>query len=58
MTQRSLVFDKPTTCGWCLMEPATTMHYATPSCLRCATNTSKARVNAWLKAVEKRKQGA
>lgn len=51
MTQRSLIFDKDCTCGWCLTRTASTMLYGTPTCLECASGKPKDRVTAWLGAV-------
>jgi hypothetical protein len=50
----SLLFDKPTTCAWCLAGEATTMLYATPTCLGCAGCSAKDRVTKWQRAVKGR----
>lgn len=47
----SLLFAEPKLCGWCLDQTATTMLYATPTCMGCAVAPAKQRVNAWLRQV-------
>ena len=48
----SLLYPEAQRCGWCCEANATTIVYATPTCLECAAGGSKHRVAAWLRNVK------